>query len=399
MRLSLQAITSVRLFTLLAYVWLVLPLSSYAQHHPLGPPTARCGVYGSASCPYTLSGPPCFRDICWSGCDSGLTSFNGVCEFAYSLPAPNGVNFEITYYGYKDEGEPVWASSTGWVTNGRQAIIDLTTAEVNVAVDAYGCAPGKYQVHSVNHPGGWVPGSPIPPATWRGILNSRLIFNASFFTPLNGTEDGCAGLYGLTIGPTGTLQEAGEIEASTLPPPPSRDAKQTISPSTLIVYMPRRFPFSSKIAEIVDYPTAPDSEYSVKFAVSGAPLVKNGVYVGDTATGPNSTCALPRTAVGLDSAGTHLIVVVVNPGTNNKFCYITDNNLLGSSLAGMAAQLIALGAKNGISLDGGGSAQLSYQAEPNMGVMAPDETKASDDPGNGSNIRVYRKVPAVLYVQ
>ena len=75
---------------------------------------------------------------------------------------------------------------------------------------------------------------------------------------------------------------------------------------------------------------------------------------GAGATGVHTTALHPRTAVGITGDGRHLLLVVVvgrQPGFS-----------LGVSLAELAQLLAALGATQGINLDGGGTSTLVVQS-------------------------------------
>lgn len=94
-----------------------------------------------------------------------------------------------------------------------------------------------------------------------------------------------------------------------------------------------------------------------KNAVGGRPvLARDSVIVGDVDTegGPSFRARNPRTAAGIARGGKRLILVAVDG---------REYQNAGMTLRELAATMLALGARDAINLDGGGSTTLVY-ADP-----------------------------------
>jgi len=187
------------------------------------------------------------------------------------------------------------------------------------------------------------PGGPDPdgPGKWQTTLmeptkiaareDFDLVINGDFFQARNvkdaeGTNSGYrAGLWGAVVGPAATDGKA--WSAGTNPTP------------CLVVHPNRHVSF-----ERLEQPTPDDWEV----VAGNLMLVENGQLIPHRAKTRH-----PRTAVGLDATGTRLILVVVD-GRKPKVA-------VGMSYDELAAEMIRLGCRQALNLDGGGSSVMAIR--------------------------------------
>jgi exopolysaccharide biosynthesis protein len=205
------------------------------------------------------------------------------------------------------------------------AEVDLSRPSMHLRVAAGGADP--------DGPGRWQT-TLMPPTQIAAREHFDLVINGDFFEARNakdaeGSQSGYrAGMWAAVTGPAVTDGKVWSPSASNRP--------------CLVVHKDR----TVKI-ETLGSPTADDWE-----VVSGnTVLVKDGVVVRH-----ENTARHPRTAVGLDAKGTTLVLLVVDgrkPGA-----------AVGMSYDELGAEMLRLGCRQALNLDGGGSSIMAVR-EPN----------------------------------
>ena len=202
------------------------------------------------------------------------------------------------------------------------AEVDLANPKVHVRVAPGGPdpdGPGKWQTTLMN---------PTKIAAREGF---DLVVNGDFFQARNvkdaeGTNAGYrAGLWGAVVGPAVTDGKA--WSAGTNPTP------------CLVVHQDRRVSIEKR-----EQPTADDWEV----VAGNTLLVENGQAIPHRVKTRH-----PRTAVGLDATGTRLTLLVVD-GRKPK-------TAVGMSYDELAAEMLRLGCRQALNLDGGGSSVMAVR--------------------------------------
>jgi hypothetical protein len=110
--------------------------------------------------------------------------------------------------------------------------------------------------------------------------------------------------------------------------------------------------------------------------VCGPPLVMDGVIESYAPTNDHANLRHPRTAVGINGAGTRLYLVTVDGRTSEA---------AGMSCTELANVMVALGCRHALNLDGGGSTTLWAAGEPFNGVVNyPSDNGSYDHLGERS---------------
>jgi len=248
------------------------------------------------------------------------------------------------------------------------------------------------------------PNDPSMP-TWAtsSTYGVRLAVNASFFEvaavplgdPNNWHSWVCTNVFGYTLSNRELVRPEEQLTLYRM----GGQSKITVQPATLVFYTADGARTRGRQAEIRQYPMFPGNPSNIpsdfQNAVSGVPLLTNGVYTGDTAAQPQPTCRLPRTAAGLTADGNTLILVVVNPGDDNSAC---NDGVAGTTLSALADYIKSLGARDAINLDGGGSSQL-YFAGLAGSRLPPIQTKPSDYINQWDRKLYYRPVGNMLGIR
>lgn len=373
----------------------------------LGAPAAKaqapCGEDLQAPCEVERARAPCWG--CWGGAcgscfytsrtcrnpGSGIDA-NNLCVAAptYRIPEPRPVDFK---------------DGPAHVTAGYYVVVDLREAWIvipNLTLPSTcrgnSALPNALQTVVPDPLATWVPNWAGPASPY----NSRLAINGSFFEVIgdgrsgNIHKDPCTSLFGYTLsnrvlvspeGPIRVYSESGGM-------PVERPA------GTLVFYTAQGARLRDREARIFWYPMFRGEPSHVppeyQNAISGTQLLKDSAYVGDNVAAPDPECRLARTAVGLSADGRSLIMVVVNPGENGSCGFPAE----ATTLASLAAYMLSLGARDAITLDGGGSSQMYYSGTP---AAPPLVTLPSDSvrglPGFDPSRRYYRPVANFLGIR
>jgi Phosphodiester glycosidase len=194
------------------------------------------------------------------------------------------------------------------------------------------------------------PGGPDPdgPGPWETTLleptriaareGMVLVFNGDFFEArqvkdAEGTHSGYrAGIWGAAVGPAVTDGKAWSLGTQSKP--------------CLVVHKNRKITL-----EMVSQPTADDWEV----VAGNTMLIQDGIAV------PHQNKARhPRTAVGLNAAGTKLTVLVVDGRKPGR--------AVGMRYDELAAEMLRLGCRQALNLDGGGSSVMAFR-DPATGMF------------------------------
>lgn len=288
---------------------------------------------------------PCYEKVDRCNIADSIVNRGGLCQ-SYTrttIRVPTAVNF---------------LDSGNRVTLGYQTNVDLNHAWVIIPNQNI---PSTCQLSSYKAPLQRVIPDPVVPAAAVWITDPNydvtLAVNANFFDVRMGPLDTepCTNIMGYTVSNKQLMRSEEKITLFSMDGPP-----RVYQPATLVFYTDEYARQTGRQAAIKQYPflSNPNSvPPELQNAVSGTPLVTAGSYVGDSLAGPDPSCRLARSAVGISADGNTLYVVVVNPGDHGT-CRVP---VQGTSLAGLANYIISLGASDAINLDGGGSAQLYFQ--------------------------------------
>jgi len=229
--------------------------------------------------------------------------------------------------------ELVRSTPAGFI-RGYVATVDLTDPSVEIVTTAGSSGQGEVTLTTV--------------PTWRSSTNCWLAVNANFFSSLGGNR---ADIIGLSVD-NGTIVS------------PYRQFGALPDPA--ITFTSSRVPTVGNISSMTGVwdaiagvgPSNTDTD-------PGTLLVTDGVNTGATARVTPSTRE-PRTAVGINQAGTRLIIMVVD-GRQAGWSE-------GVTLPEMADLMIERGVWRAINLDGGGSSSFVY-SEPGKPLI---QNKPSD---------------------
>jgi len=348
-----------------ALVALSVPIigSSDAQAQACGEDNQpACKVVTAKFCGFLM--PDGEIPICW---DTSYTCKNEYLSvdaknFCHPWQRPAGLTC-CTQVNYTDTG--------GYrITEGYYATVDLRDAWIVVPTRAQ---PGECQMNLMGY---WNVLYSIPKWSEMDIYKSRLKINANFFdvSRINPYNYPCTNGLGLTIS---------NKEQTSAPGPVHGVATQSLA------FMTPDYTRAHNVYAVIDADVL--GKYgagNIQNAVSGYRLIQDGSYV-EQPEPITPDLYRPRSALGLSRDGFFLYLVVVNPGNDDG-----GAGSGGTTLRGLAHYLRSLGAWNGLTLDGSGSAQLKYY-DPDTG--ASYETKPSDElPGKPG--KYYRPVPIFLGV-
>lgn len=236
--------------------------------------------------------------------------------------------------------EEIVRNTPGGIVRGYFAAVDLTDPRVEVLVTN---APAPA-------PGGGADANLVTTPAWRTSVNADLAVNANFFATVSGTTADTIGLWasdGVLISPPRVFGPAGD-------------------PALIIS--------QSKTATIGEFSSAPGAWDAVAGigpsntdTDPGTLLVTDGVNTGATAR-VQPAVRNPRTAVGVNAAGTTLFICEID-GRQASWS-------VGMTLPELADLFVERGAWRAINLDGGGSSSFIYRR--------PDNTILQNRPSDGS---------------
>jgi hypothetical protein len=149
--------------------------------------------------------------------------------------------------------------------------------------------------------------------------------------------------------------------------------------NTYILGFPYR-PGQGPDAVIEQPPAQPQTVFEE--AIAGLPLISNGLPM-PAPSGITPNTPRPRSAIGVTKDGSTLIMLTVNSGGDKK----------GVTIDGLAAEMTRLGAWNALTLDGSGSAQMSFFNGAGLGF----QTVGSDEVDGLTNL--YRPVPVIFGIE
>lgn len=247
--------------------------------------------------------------------------------------------------------EQLTLSTSGGTARGWIATVDLTDPTVDIVTDG---AP----------PPGWA-GNGVLQVTdaWRSANGCRVAINANYFGTINSTA---ADIIGLSA-------SDGVIVS------PAR--QYGVNPDPALAFDKNRVPRIGYIAPgdtagVWDAIAGVGPSNTDNFA--GTLLVTDGANTGTTAR-VDPLNRNPRTAVGVNAAGTVLYIVVIDGRQTGWSVGMTNSEL--------AAFMITRGAWRAINLDGGGSSSFVY--------LKDDGTTSVNRPSDGA----FRAVPSHLGVR
>lgn len=190
-------------------------------------------------------------------------------------------------------------------------------------------------------PAGYAP--LLPTYDWAQQVGAFVAINASFGDPEQEFKPGdCRYVFG-------PVKSNGLVVAPSVPRPDQQG-------NPAILFTTNGVP-SIKMASESDVASAYNVisgqwEANPQFGSNGSLLINNGTPMGASAL-PDYNVADPRTAVGLTSTGTLILVVIEGR--------LPDSD--GITLPALASLFSAFGAKNAINLDGGGSSTITYMPD------------------------------------
>jgi len=247
--------------------------------------------------------------------------------------------------------EQLTLTTTGGTARGWLAIVDLTDARIDIVTDPQ--APAGTGANGVLQ----------ATDAWRSANGCRLAINANYFGTVSATAGDIIGLHasdGVIVSPA--------RQFGTLPDPAIAFDKNRVP---RIGYIPPNDTTGVWDAVAGVGPSASDS-------FAGTLLVTSGTNTGASAR-VDPLNRNPRTAIGVNAAGTTLYLFVID-GRQTGWS-------VGMTNAEVATYLISRGVWNAINLDGGGSSSFAW--------LKDDGTTAVNRPSDGS----FRAVPSHLGIR
>lgn len=247
--------------------------------------------------------------------------------------------------------EQLTLSTTGGTARGWLAIVDLTDARIDIVTDPQ--APAGTGANGVLQ----------ATDAWRSANGCRVAINANYFGTVSATAGDIIGLHasdGVIVSPA---------------------RQYGTSPDPAIAFDKNRVPRIGYIAPndttgVWDAVAGVGPSASDNFA--GTLLVTNGTNTGASAR-VDPLNRNPRTAIGVNAAGTTLYLLVID-GRQTGWS-------VGMTNAEVATYLISRGVWNAVNLDGGGSSSFVW--------LKDDGTTAVNRPSDG----VFRGVPSHLGIR
>lgn len=230
--------------------------------------------------------------------------------------------------------QPIERTTSGGTVRGYVGVVDLLSPGVDVVVT------NPLPV------GSGVEANLVRTDTWRSTTGVNLAVNANYFSTLTSTT---ADIIGLSIS-NGTL--VSPVRQFGANPDPSIIFRAD-GTAAIGYFGPTQLAGVTEAVAGVG-PSTTDT-------VPGTMLVVDGVNTGSTCR-VEPTVRNPRTAVGINQAGTQLYIVVID-GRQTGWS-------VGMTLPELANFMIERGAYRAINLDGGGSSSFVYQASPGATVIA-----------------------------